>query len=161
MYRGDYMKFNIKEEPSRVYYGLGEEIDLNSNENTPFAEIWNKSAEMFDMKYFNPKWPSIGLEKYSRDFMETRKFTYSALFPVNSIEGLNKELIVKIPAAKFIRFETTFEELTKGFIPTVYKYINENQVPVAFDFDYEEYPSDFDHSNPQSKVYVCFEYLGD
>ncbi len=72
------MKYNIKEEPSRVYYGLSEVIDLNTNENTPFAEIWDKTAKMFDMKYFNPKWSSIGLEMYPHNFMEIRKFTYSA-----------------------------------------------------------------------------------
>ncbi len=69
--------------------------------------------------------------------------------------------MIRLGSGKYIRFETTFEELVKGYIPTVYKYINENKIPVAFDFDYEEYPFDFDAGNPQSIVYVCFKYLGE
>lgn len=155
------MKFNIKEEPARVYYGISEVIDLNSDENTPFGEIWDQTAKMFDMKYFNPKWPSIGLEIYPENFMEIKKFTYSALYPVNDTEGLNQNRVIRLKGGKFIRFETTFEELTKGFIPTVYKYINEHKIPVAFDYDYEEYPYEFDASNPQSTVFICFQYLGE
>ncbi|AIO18526.1 Bacterial transcription activator, effector binding domain [Candidatus Izimaplasma bacterium HR1] len=155
------MKYDIKEEPSRVYYGISEVIDLNSDENTPFGDIWDKTAKMFDMKYFNPEWSAIGLEIYPYNFLEIRKFTYSALMPINSTEGLNQNRVIRLKAGKYIRFETTFVELTKGFIPKVYKYIQENNIPVAFEFDYEEYPPEFNHSNPNSTVYVCFEYKGE
>lgn len=155
------MKYNVKEEPSRVYYGLSEVIDLNTDENTPFAEIWSKSSEKFDMKYYNPKWPSIGLEMYPHNFMEIRKFTYSALYPINDTEGLNQNRIIRLPAGKFIRFETTFEELVKGYVRKVYEYIKENHIKVSYQYDYEEYPPTFDHNNPKSTVYVCFRYLGE
>lgn len=155
------MKYDIKNEPTRVYYGISEVIDLNSTDNTPFGDIWSKTSEMFNMKYYNPEWPAIGLELYPHNFMEIRKFTYSALMPVNDTEGLNQNRVIRLKAGKFIRFETTFLELTKGFIPKVYEYISKNQIKVAYEYDYEEYPPEFDHSNPQSKVYVCFEYLGE
>lgn len=155
------MKYNIKDEPSRVYYGLSEVIDLNSGDNTPYAEIWSKSGQHFDMKYYNPDWSSIGLEMYPHNFMEIRKYTYSALYPVNSTEGLNQNRVIRIPAGKFIRFETTFGELVKGFIPKVYNYIRENNIKVSYEYDYEEYPPEFHHEDPNSTVYVCFRYLGE
>lgn len=155
------MKYNIKEEPARVFYGTSEVIDLNTTENTPFQAIWSKSSEDFDMKYYDPDFSSIGLEIYPYNFMEIRKFTYSALFPVVTTEGLNQNKVIRLEPGKFIRFETTFEELTKGFIPKVYQYIREQGIPVAFEYDYEEYPKEFDHRDPNSTVYICFKYLGE
>lgn len=154
------MKYEIKEEKERLFYGYSEVVDLNSNENTPFAEIWNKSSKEFDMKYFDPNGSCIGLESYPYNFMELRQFTYGALYPIHSTEGLESKKLRKLEAGKYIRFETTFEDLVKGFIPKVYQYIKENNIPVDYEFDYEEYPPEFLPQNPKSIVYVCMKYKG-
>ena len=56
------MKYEILEQEERLFYGVTEVIDMNSDDNTPFNEIWDKTAKEFDMKYFNPEYGSIGLE---------------------------------------------------------------------------------------------------
>ena len=130
-------------------------------ENVPFGDIWNKTSTTFDKKYLISDYSPIGLEVYPKDFMKNKRFVYAALMPINKEDGLDKDKIYVLEPGKFIRFETTFGELTKGFIKKVYSYINEKNVHVDYNFDYEEYPVEFDHNNPDSIVYVCMKYLGD
>jgi|LGOV01.1.fsa_nt_gb hypothetical protein len=154
------MNYSFKEEDLRLFYGENEIIDLNSAENVPFADIWNKSSKTFNMKYFSSDYNPIGLEVYPSDFMKTKRFIYAALMPINTQEGLDSDKIYTLESGKFIRFETTFGELTNGFIPKVYAYIEENKIPVDFGFDYEEYPLEFDSHDLNSKVFICMKYLG-
>lgn len=154
------MKYNFKEEPTRLFYGESEIIDWNKDDNVPFGTVWTNTSESFNMKYYNSDHTPIGLEIYPKDFMETKRFVYAALMPINQQEDLDKEKIYTVEEGKFIRFETTFGELTKGFIPKVYTYIQENNIPVDYGFDYEEYPMEFDPEDPNSIVYVCMKYLG-
>ncbi len=94
--------------------------------------------------------------------MEEKKFAYSALMPVRSVEGLDEKYLIVVEEGRYIRFETTFKAVTQeGYTKEVYKYIQEHNIPVDFSFDYEEYPPAFDASDPNSVIFICFRYLGE
>lgn len=155
------MKYIIKEEPERLFYGEYAFIDLKRDDNEPFGAVWDRSAKSFDMKYFNPSYSPIGLEMYPSDFMENRRFRYAALMPIKTKEGLDRKKIVKLQPGRFICFEVRFGDFRNGITPKIYDYIMENNIPVEYGFDYEEYPMEFDPNNPDSLVYVCLPYKGE
>lgn len=152
------MKYEIIEEKKRLFYGVTHPVDMEKITDTNFGDIWDETMKLPHQEKYNSSRSSIGLEVYGPEFMATKRFTYSALIPIDSTDGLKLSMLTELPEGKYIRFETTFEELPKGAIKKVYDFIEQNQIPVFKGFDYEEYPPLFNHTNPKSTVYIVFRY---
>ena len=153
------MKYTISKEQERLFFGESRLIDLKDPSTMKFGDVWSDT-----MKHYNPDnetelYDPIGLEIYDERFPKDKVFTYSALLPIKSKEGIDPKLIRTIPAGTFLKFEMTYKELYDGQIPKIYEYIHNNQINVQYGFDYEEYPKGFDYQNENSIVYLCIRQL--
>jgi predicted transcriptional regulator YdeE len=155
------MKYEIFERPEVHYVGLKLEVDMKTIEESNIGELWTKlfaDAENLNIDYSQE---CIGLEKYSKDTMETGLFDYYALAPTTKITDLGGYYsYMSLPAGKYIKFPVIFKDLGPKLFKSVYDYIKANDIKVDYNFDFELYPTNFNSDNPDAELFIAFRMCG-
>lgn len=149
------MKFVVVQEQERIFYGKNRIISLDKFDETLFGKVWDDSMKFIKDVKHESDLPAIGLETYPSNFLEMKEFEYAALFRVSNTEGLDNSLVRKLPAGNYIKFPVKWGKLGPEEFQKVYKFLEERKINFKRGFDYEEYPSSFDHTDPECKVYIC------
>lgn len=149
------MKYEIFERELINYVGLKTEVNLAKIEESNIGEVWGQLFSNTDSLSIDPKTECIGLEKYPKDFMETKIFSYYALAPVTEIKEVGGNFHhITLPKGKYIKFPVIFKDLGPDKYAEVYKFIKDNGIKVDYSFDFELYPRDFDGDNPESQLFI-------
>jgi predicted transcriptional regulator YdeE len=137
---------------TRYFIGLSKSIQPGIN-NQEIPALWDQLFESLqDTKTLGN---FIGLEEYGPDFMESHTFTYSALIQVESPLETEDFIQKELPSGTYISFEIQFDDIINE-IQKVYHYINEKQIPISHNFDYEDYLITQDYTKRGQSLYLSF-----
>jgi predicted transcriptional regulator YdeE len=125
--------------PKRTFAGISMILDLNKD-MCP-GPLWDELNGAALAKINGIKLPRkfIGLEQYPHDFMETKRFTYSALVEVEANAKQPTGIVsVTLPSGDYLHFEAALETLPQD-IPAAYEYCQKERLSIEYGFDYEDY----------------------
>ncbi len=154
------MKYVFKDYDIRYFAGikLPNGIAVEDTDNEAVPTLWNRLVSEVLHHIPNMIHPNkfIGLECFSPDFKETRRFDYYALVQTESFVDNEEHFVAKkLPKGKYICFEILFNNLDEE-IRKCHNYIQSNNIKVNTEFDYTEYLDGEDYSNEKAKVHFSF-----
>lgn len=152
------MKYETKEYGIRYFEGYEHsgEVTLNTTHKELQAPWGKLFKNMESINNINEPRSFIGLNCYPPGFRKADGYDYYALIETKILNNVKEGISTKkLPQGNYIVFTIKFANIREE-TNKIYKYINENKLPVNYGFDYEEYIQSEDYSKEEAVLNYGF-----